>query len=144
MPQLNYHRLALQTAYAKQWNISKIDVLLCPANASVASAHRESKYWGYSSVFNILDYSALTFPISVVKESDTWENFPRNVETCMSNEDELYRSYYGNRGEGPRKYKDAPVALQLVGRRFAEEKLLGILERIMDDLKEDEGARSML
>jgi len=95
-------------------------------------------------VFNILDYSALTFPVSVVKESDTWENFPRNVETCMSKEDELYRSFYGNRGEGPRKYKDAPVALQLVGRRFAEEKLLGILERIMDDLKEDEGARSML
>lgn len=134
---LNHRRLALQTAYAKQWNEAKIDVLLCPANPSVASAHRESTYWGYSSVFNVLDYSGVTFPVSVVKDTDTWENFPRPAPQMMSVEDGIYQKYYGNGIEGPKKYHDAPIPLQLVGRRFTEEKLVSILGRVVKDIGVD-------
>jgi amidase len=95
-------------------------------------------------VFNVLDYSGLTFPVSTVKESDSWENFPRPSTDYMSPEDELYQTYYESGVVGSRKYANAPVSLQLVGRRFAEEKLLGVLERIVENLKDDEGVRSKL
>lgn len=124
-------------------------MLLCPANASLASAHRESKYWGYSSVFNLLDYSGVTLPVSTVRDTDTWENFPRHDAGFKSQEDEYHAEIYGKGTDGPKKYKDAPIALQLIGRRFSEEKLLGILDRVMEDLNHGEdglagGIKSLL
>ena len=53
----------------------------------------------------------------------------------MSEEDEVYKGYFGNGEVGPKKYEGAPVPLQLVGRRFTEEKLLGMLGRVVEDLK---------
>ncbi|KAG0645739.1 amidase [Hyphodiscus hymeniophilus] len=132
---LNELRNALQIAYAAQWNASGIDCLLCPANASVASAHGESTYWGYSSLFNILDYSSVVFPVGVVEKSDTWERFPRAGVTAgdgLGAEDERFAGYYGQGTKGPEKYRDAPVSLQLVGRRYREEEVLGMLERILE------------
>jgi amidase len=128
---LNAERNALQLAYAAQWNAAGIDALLCPANASVASFHGESKYWGYSSVFNILDYSAAIFPVGVVEESDTWANVPRQEET-MGDDDALFEKLYE---AGPAKYAKAPVALQLVGRRYREEQILDMTETIVSHLK---------
>ena len=125
---VNALRNELQIAYAKQWNESGIDCIICPANASVASAHGESKYWGYSSVFNILDYSAAIFPVGTVEEGDTWANFPR--AKAAGKDDVLFERIY----KGPGKYANAPVALQLVGRRFREEEVLGMVERIVGDL----------
>lgn len=69
-----------------------------------------------------------------MKETDTWENFPRVNEVLMSEEDGVYEVYYGKGDVGPKKYWGAPVPLQLVGRRFQEEKLLGMLERVVGDL----------
>jgi hypothetical protein len=65
-------------------------------------------------------------------ETDTWENFPRAGADLMSAEDGAYQDYYR---EGPKRYKGAPVPLQLIGRRFGEEKLLSILERVVNDLE---------
>lgn len=53
----------------------------------------------------------------------------------MSEEDAVYKEYYKEGEEGPKKYWGAPVPLQLIGRRFTEEKLLGVLERVVKDLK---------
>lgn len=128
---LNSQRNALQLAYAAQWNAAGIDALLCPANPSVASAHGESQYWGYSSAFNILDYSATILPVGVVETGDTWSNFPRQ-KGVFGEEDAFFEEAYR---AGPSKYADAPVALQLVGRRYREEQVLAIAERIVRDLE---------
>ncbi|KAG7010017.1 hypothetical protein G7Y79_00001g002890 [Physcia stellaris] len=43
-----------------------IDVILCPATPGVAPPLDSSRYWGYSSQWNLLDYPALVFPVTTV------------------------------------------------------------------------------
>lgn len=66
----------LRTLYTEQWNTQKVDVLICPVRPTVAAVHDESRHWGYTCVFNALDYSSVSIPAGTVKETDTWENFP--------------------------------------------------------------------
>jgi amidase len=126
LSKLNMRRNSLQTAYANQWNDAHIDAILCPVGPSVASAHGESTYWGYTSVYNVLDYSAIVFPVGTVEKTDTWEGFPPEMSEPMSEEDVRNRAFYS----GPDKYSDAPIALQLVTRRFKDEEAILIGEEI--------------
>jgi amidase len=41
-----------------------IDVILCPAGPGVAPPLDCAKYWGYTSLWNLLDFPALVFPVS--------------------------------------------------------------------------------
>ena len=43
-----------------------VDVILCPAGSGVALPIGCSRYWGYTSQWNLLDYPALVFPVTVV------------------------------------------------------------------------------
>ena len=43
-----------------------IDVILCPACPGVAPSLDTSRYWGYVSQWNLLDYPALVFPVTTV------------------------------------------------------------------------------
>lgn len=113
----------LKTAYAMQWRKSGIDALLTPANASVASAHDQSRYWGYTSAFNALDLPGAVFPVTTVQDTDILE---KNTN-ILSDRDQEYRNLYNM---GPKKYRDAPVCLQLVGKRLQEEKLLATTELV--------------
>lgn len=122
----------LQTEYAEQWNAAGIDAILCPVAPTVASAHGESLYWGYTSVFNILDYSSVAFPVGTVWGRDTWENYPDDSTELMGDLDTTFRKLY----TGPEKYKDAPVALQLVTRRLREEQALEIATEVLRCLKD--------
>jgi Asp-tRNA(Asn)/Glu-tRNA(Gln) amidotransferase A subunit family amidase len=49
----------------------------------------------------------------------------------MNHLDEWYRNLYDD-AEGPMRYKDAPISLQIVGRRFQDEKLLRVLSCLRD------------
>ncbi|KAI5204867.1 amidase [Aureobasidium subglaciale] len=120
---LNSERDRLRTAFSVQWRESGIDALLCPVNPACASAHDESKYWGYTAVFNATDLPGVVFPVTKVLETDTWDASTGKVK---GERDELYRGYW-NEG-GWEKYRDAPVNLQLVGKRLREERLLAVAE----------------
>jgi hypothetical protein len=89
----------LKIQYAREWNEARLDCLLCPANPSVASFHGESRYWGYTSAFNLLDYCGTVFPVGFVQSNHTWENFP--AKAVLGTEDLLFRNFYS----GPEKYK---------------------------------------
>ncbi|KAK8196059.1 hypothetical protein M8818_007211 [Zalaria obscura] len=69
-----------------------------------------AKYWGYTSQWNILDYPALVFPtgLSADPKIDGKEASyqPRNEQDAYNQQ--IYE---------PEKYTDAPISLQLVGRR---------------------------
>ena len=43
-----------------------VDVILCPVGPGAAPLLDSSKYWGYTSQWNVLDYPALVFPVSKV------------------------------------------------------------------------------
>ena len=43
-----------------------MDVILCPAGPGAAPLLECSRYWGYTTQWNLLDYPALVFPVTKV------------------------------------------------------------------------------
>ncbi|EPS42229.1 hypothetical protein H072_3933 [Dactylellina haptotyla CBS 200.50] len=119
--QLTLQRDDFKKEFLAKWLKSGIDVLLCPVGPGVAPRLGTAKYWGYTSLWNLLDYPAAVFPVSQVGEKDTgeWEyaKGPGAGEKDVTNM-KLWDPAY---------YRDAPISLQLVGRRFEDEKLLEAL-----------------
>ncbi|GAB7332275.1 hypothetical protein MBLNU13_g04115t2 [Cladosporium sp. NU13] len=101
-----------------------VDVLLCPVGPGCAPPLDCARYWGYTAQWNLLDYPALVFPTGLQcgPEDVREEGYePRNEDDRYNYE--LY---------DPSKYIDAPISLQLVGRRYEEEKLIEALELITE------------
>ena len=114
-----------------------VDVILCPAGPGAAPLLNCSRYWGYTSQWNLLDYPALVFPVTKVDPNiDVWDT--RYV--AMNDQDQYNHSLCklllcplsgGTSGfaahsvidREPQKYREAPVSLQLVGRRYDDEKV---------------------
>ncbi len=58
-----------------------VDVILCPVGPGAAPKIDTSKWWGYTSQWNLLDYPALVFPVDRVdseKDGEKVEYEPRN------------------------------------------------------------------
>lgn len=88
-----------------------------------ALPHRGCRWVGYTKVFNILDYPSLVFPAGkVTKDLDgdiSREYVPRN-----SNDAWNWERY------DPETMDGHHVGLQIVGRRFEEEKVLGAAQQV--------------
>lgn len=133
-------REAYRGAYAKKWNSTAtgtsstgelegmVDVILCPAGPGAAPPLNCARYWGYTSQWNILDYPALVFPVTKVDPAvDTLDEsyLPMNGK-----DDYNHRLWLS----GPEKYRGAPISLQLVGRRYEDEKVLEAMTFIQDKI----------
>jgi amidase len=120
-------REAYRKEYALHWNKHGIDALLCPVGPSVAPKHNTAKYWSYTSQWNLLDYPGVVFLVcSVDKKVDVWQDNSKD----LSGQDEDNRKLWD-----PEECHGVPVGLQLVGRRFEDEKILAILEYIQERVK---------
>jgi len=119
----NEEREAYRKEYALHWNKYEIDALLCPAGPGVAPKHNTAKYWNYTSQWNLLDYPSVVFPVCKVEKDkdDQWQCGSKP----LSGKDEENRKLWN-----ATDFDGVPVGLQLVGRRFEDEKILGILEHI--------------
>ncbi|KAJ7631586.1 amidase signature domain-containing protein [Mycena polygramma] len=122
---LNLRREALRAEYLQHFNSQNVDVVLCPVGPGPAPLLGTSKYWGYTNVWNFVDYPAAVFPTGLhvdpaldVKD----DSVPR---TWMSGADEEISAAYE-----PTAFSGAPLCLQLVGRRFAEETVVQALRGI--------------
>ena len=122
-------RETYKTEYAEIWNntatgTSKtgepeglVDVILCPVGPGAAPPLDCARYWGYTAQWNLLDYPALIFPVTKVNpEVDVVDQDYRPM-----NEKDEYNYQLWKSGNG--KYRGAPVSLQLVGRRYEDEKV---------------------
>ncbi|UKZ71116.1 uncharacterized protein TrAtP1_012079 [Trichoderma atroviride] len=97
-----------------------VDAIICPVAPGVATKHNTAKYWTYTAVWNLLDYPALAFPVGKVdKTIDVKENRKRFMSDLEKENWKLYR---------PELFHDMPVGLQMVGRRFDDEKVIAILK----------------
>ncbi|KZF26180.1 amidase [Xylona heveae TC161] len=123
-----------RTDYAKLWNSTAVkdhgkgvlegavDVILCPVGPGAAPPINCARYWGYTSQWNLLDYPSVVFPVTKVKpDVDVTETDYKP----LNDQDEYNYKLYE-----PELYRDAPVALQLVARRYEDEKVLKALELI--------------
>lgn len=119
-------REAYRKEYALHWKKHSIDALLCPVGPGVAPKHNSAKYWSYTSQWNLLDYPGLVFPVCKVdKDVDKWNG----DEQTLGELDQENRGLWD-----PEEFHGTPVGLQLVGRRFEDERIVAILEHITDQI----------
>lgn len=104
-----------------------MDVILCPYLPTPAPPLETTRYWGYTSIWNLLDYPAAVFPVGRVDpelDAEPQEDsyVPRNDQDawCRRNYD-------------ARTQKDVPISLQLVGQRLQDEKVVQALEIIVKE-----------
>ena len=99
-----------------------VDAILCPGAPTLAPRHDKSRHWMYTAMWNVLDWPAVTFPIPFIKHDTASVNTPWPPHEARSSlEAQVWAEWHEE------WYRDAPVGLQLVGRRLQEEKLLADL-----------------
>ncbi|KAF2868014.1 amidase signature domain-containing protein [Massariosphaeria phaeospora] len=111
--------------YARKWG--DVDVILCPAGPGVALPHNCARYWSYTSQWNLLDYPAVVAPVTKVDPAIDLakpDYVPRNEQ------DEYNYQLY----DEPQRYANAPVSVQLVGRRYEDEKVLEAMAYIEEKI----------
>jgi amidase len=95
---------------------------LCPPYFGAASPHEQSRYWGYTAQWNLLDYPAAVFPVTTVDPAKD----PKDVNYVPKNDEDkfVYDQY------DPETFAGMPISLQIVGRRQYDEKVLAALKEI--------------
>nr|POE68816.1 putative amidase pb8b6.03 [Quercus suber] len=110
-----------------------LDIILTPPNATPALPHDAMKdasaSCGYTFLFNLLDYTCGILPVTHVDPIK--DMLPREIQVHKMN----------GVARGAYKHYDAvkmaglPVAVQIVGRRLEEEKVLACMKRLEDALE---------
>ncbi|KAL1956424.1 hypothetical protein VTO42DRAFT_7310 [Malbranchea cinnamomea] len=126
--QLHLQRNELQREYLERWNACEgLDGLITPVCPFAAVEHTKFKHVGYTGVYNILDYSCLSFPSKVTVDQAV--DVSAAGETPLSEVDGLIQQEYNAAA-----IHGMPVSLQLVGRRLEEEKVVMMGKVILEAL----------
>jgi amidase len=126
--QLQRQRTDLSKMYLDKWAASNgVDAILLPTTPYAALKNGDFKYVGYTGVYNILDYSAVSFPtgLHVDKELDV---VPADFKPLSDLDETTAKDYDAAAVHG------MPISLQLTGRRLQEEKILEVADRVVKDL----------
>ncbi|KAM0791673.1 hypothetical protein ACM66B_006265 [Microbotryomycetes sp. NB124-2] len=124
-------RDAFRKRYRQHWLEQDVDVILCPNAPYPAPQPGTAKWWAYTSHFNVVDHPAVTFPTGLqvdLKLDELSEEESASFEARNPDEALAHANY------SPDKYKNAPLCLQLVARRFHDEELLDALQLIEREL----------
>ncbi|TKA68211.1 hypothetical protein B0A49_07469 [Cryomyces minteri] len=132
---VNVERREAQKEYMEYWNSTKnqtstgrpVDALICPLAPFPAARPQKYTYYGYSTFVNVLDYTSVVVPVTTVDKNvdKVNEGFKPIDDTDKS----VHDAY------DPEIYDGAHVAVQLVGRRFQEEKMLALAEFVGEAIK---------
>ncbi|CAK7897201.1 hypothetical protein CAAN1_03S07074 [[Candida] anglica] len=126
---LQSERSALLKKYLERWNATAaqtsngkpIDAIIMPATPFAGNpTGKFQDYIGYTSPFNVLDYSVGIFPVTRAdKDLD-----PRDEASTghSATDDKVWEDY------NPEETHGGAVALQLIGRRLQEEKVVEMLK----------------
>lgn len=126
--QLQHERTALCKRYLDRWAASGgVDAILCPTTPYAAVKNGGFKYVGYTGVYNILDYSAVSFPTGLYVDQEV--DVVDTKHQALSEIDKMTQAEYE-----PATVHGQPINLQLVGRRLQEEKMLEVADRVVRDL----------
>lgn len=160
--QMNMERNQFQKAYLDRWQATAVDgkgpldaiiMASTPWAASKLGATQKSGYVGYTGVWNLLgmsfrsarlgtwpkhadctpDFSVCTFPVTFADRSLDRARTPGSWKP-LNDLDKLVQADYD-----ADFHHGAPVALQLVGRRLEEEKVLEMVEVVADLLGKRNG-----
>ncbi|RQM05856.1 hypothetical protein DH86_00002178 [Scytalidium sp. 3C] len=134
--QLVVKREAYKAKFHAWWrDQAQIDFLLAPPNATPAVPHDGMKQavssCGYTFLFNLLDYSAGIVPVTHVDKDLDKLPSTFSIKKLNGVAQGAYKLYDANAMHG------LPVAVQVVGQRLEEEKVLALMKRVEDALGED-------
>jgi Asp-tRNA(Asn)/Glu-tRNA(Gln) amidotransferase A subunit family amidase len=112
--------------YLQEWNTvaPEMDVILCPVHPTPAPLPETTRYWGYTSLWNLLDHSAMTFPVTQV---DPERDVKDPGYTSLNEFDSWVYEHYD-----VEKQKGVSACLQLVAKRLDEEKLWQAMREIKE------------
>ncbi|KAM0210841.1 hypothetical protein ACHAQI_005562 [Fusarium lateritium] len=134
--QLNRRKTAAQEAYNRKWDIDDetcVDVIISPVSPHTAVPHRSSRWTGYSKIWNFMDYTAMSFPFAKFGPSKS-VNTSRVCVTATEVERQSYLDHTPRNAidewiQGlydPQAMQGLDIGVQIIGRRFEEEKVLGV------------------
>ncbi|KAI9793293.1 MAG: Acetamidase [Piccolia ochrophora] len=132
--QVNVAKREWQKEYLEYWNGTSetsgtgrpVDAVIAPLAPFAAARPKEYHYYGYSVFVNALDYTSCVVPVTQVDKAVDGADV--GYEPLNQQDEAAYKSY------DPDVYDGAYVGVQLVGRRFQEEKMLAVAELVGDAL----------
>jgi Asp-tRNA(Asn)/Glu-tRNA(Gln) amidotransferase A subunit family amidase len=128
-------REAFRSAWFEWWSkpAQNFDFILCPGNATPALPHGCMKEavssCGYTFLWNLLDYTAGIIPVTKVDPAK--DALPPRFRPANGIEKGAYKFYNASEMAG------LPVAVQVVGRRLTEEKVLAYMSVVTESLKRE-------
>ncbi|PFH56204.1 hypothetical protein XA68_16898 [Ophiocordyceps unilateralis] len=130
--ELNVARNKYRAEYLQRWvetaarspSGKPMDVLICPPCCVQSTPHDVKPWWGYTAVWNLLDYPAGVIPTGKVLATDAYPDGYQPLNELDRENMELYDNSL---------YLGMPVAVQVVGRRHDDERVLGAMQ-VIDDM----------
>lgn len=121
-------REGFRSAYNAYWNSLGIDVLLCAPGYGPAQPLGTTKYWNYTSFFNLVDYPAGVFPTDL---SVGPEDPKKDDRTEFKGDEDRYCAEMYDADT----LKNAPLCLQVVGQRWDDERTLKAMRLIAETVR---------
>ncbi|ESZ95607.1 hypothetical protein SBOR_4003 [Sclerotinia borealis F-4128] len=123
---VNVAKREYQKEYMEYWNSTAeltgtgraVDAVITPLAPMPANLSMTFDYIAYSTFVNLLDYSAAILPVTTVDKRIDVFNY--DYEPLNAEDEKVWKCY------DPEIYDGAHVSVQIVGRRFQEEKVLAI------------------
>lgn len=143
----NWQLVSKREAFKSKWHAwwqeeAKMDFMITVPNATPALPHDGMKdavsSCGYTFLFNLLDYTCGIIPVTHVDK--VLDQLPAsfNFKKLNGVAKGAYMHYDATKMEG------LPVAVQIVGQRLEEEKVLAVMERIEDALEKNGGKYQLM
>ncbi|KAI1756099.1 amidase signature domain-containing protein [Xylaria castorea] len=135
---LEYQDLTLQglqyeAEYSDYWNSTAepdgqiVDAVIMPVAPHAAVIPGKYYHLGYTEVLNLLNYSVVVIPVTKAdKHIDTIDN---SYQPFSGLDRQNWEAY------DPEIYDGGPVGLQIVGRKFEEEKILSIAKIVVSAIE---------
>ncbi|KAL8680043.1 MAG: hypothetical protein Q9186_003723 [Xanthomendoza sp. 1 TL-2023] len=134
LPLLEYQDFTLQgkaynETYSDYWNSTSsgdgriVDAFIMPVAPNAAVIPGKYSYGAYTEPINLLDYSAVVIPVTKAEKSI--DKFDHDYQPMNGADRKTWEAY------DPETYDGAPVGLQIVGRKWDEEKIWAI-SKIID------------
>jgi amidase len=125
--ELRAQRDAFRYKFAEHWQEQDVDIVIGPAYVGPACAHETAFYWTYTSLYNLVDYPGVVVPTPLRAEAG--EQYDKDY-TPLSEECKHVKELWE-----ASSFENAPIDLQIVGRRYHDNELFGALEALKDVLQ---------
>lgn len=139
----NVQQAGFKAAFQEAWDAQQIDCLICPVSPMACQPHDFPVWWGYTTIWNMLDYPSIVVPMKDFKINETDDpkdttykarDNPfdaRNWDICKLRSLSCSRILLTFcRVDDPNLWQTQPVAIQIVGRPYRDEALIATCEKL--------------